>query len=412
MNALLRDYWKPVFAYIRAAWRKPVEDARDLTQAFFARLLEKGYLGTLRPDAGSFRGYLKTALRHFLVDAERAADARRPEKPILSLDLPLDHLEPGRPPPTNLQTTPTTVTGSARSWREPSTSFATSSARKARRTTTTSFAPTWSSPPSTGRGRAVPRTRTWRSASRSRRATSATGSPTVASFFAGSSSSGSGTPAPAGTTRHRNGRPSSGLSGNAEFLRNFRGFLSDDPLAGLGDAEARFAARAVEEGALRVDDLTACLREKGEVPLWDLLLKKGLLDETRIRLLREPPRPFPERVGRYRLLEPLGEGGQGVVFRARDEELGREVAVKMLKTAQVLSAGQVERFQREGRHTARLRHPNMSRSTTSATPATRCTTPWSSSPASPSIPPAASCGRASRRSRRSPAPSTTPTSRA
>jgi RNA polymerase sigma-70 factor (ECF subfamily) len=99
LNSLLRAYWKPVFAYVRAAWRKPAEDARDLTQAFFARVLEKNYLATLRPEAGSFRGYLKTALRHFLVDAERAADARGPGRPVLSLDLPLAQLEPVAPAP-------------------------------------------------------------------------------------------------------------------------------------------------------------------------------------------------------------------------------------------------------------------------------------------------------------------------
>lgn len=71
-----------------------------------------------------------------------------------------------------------------------------------------------------------------------------------------------------------------------------------------------------------------------------------------------PALPIKERrVGKYRLIEMLGEGGMGVVFRARDEELGREVALKMLKTAQAYSAGQMERFQREARNTARLRHP-------------------------------------------------------
>jgi len=75
------------------------------------------------------------------------------------------------------------------------------------------------------------------------------------------------------------------------------------------------------------------------------------------------PEPAPaepakdRRVGKYRLVELLGEGGMGVVFRARDEELGREVALKMLKTAQAYGAGQMERFQREARNTARLRHP-------------------------------------------------------
>jgi len=89
-------------------------------------------------------------------------------------------------------------------------------------------------------------------------------------------------------------------------------------------------------------------------------------DETRhptMGGLDADPEPAPalpvkeRRVGKYRLIEMLGEGGMGVVFRARDDELGREVALKMLKTAQAYSAGQMERFQREARNTARLRHP-------------------------------------------------------
>ena len=67
------------------------------------------------------------------------------------------------------------------------------------------------------------------------------------------------------------------------------------------------------------------------------------------------------RIGRYRLIEMIGEGGMGVVFRAVDDELGREVALKMLKTAQVYSATQMERFQREARNTARLSHPGIAR---------------------------------------------------
>ncbi len=93
LNALCRDYWKPVFAYIRASWRKPPEEAKDLTQAFFAKLLEKGYLARLRPDGGSFRGYLKQALKHFLIDAGRSEMVRKPIQPLLMFEIPADQLD-------------------------------------------------------------------------------------------------------------------------------------------------------------------------------------------------------------------------------------------------------------------------------------------------------------------------------
>jgi hypothetical protein len=69
--------------------------------------------------------------------------------------------------------------------------------------------------------------------------------------------------------------------------------------------------------------------------------------------------PHRDRIGRYRLFERLGEGGAGIVFRARDEELGRDIALKMLKTAQTFSDIQVERFLREARTAAQLRHPGI-----------------------------------------------------
>jgi RNA polymerase sigma-70 factor (ECF subfamily) len=74
LEALCRKYWKPVFAYIRVSWPGTrLQDAEDLTQAFFARLLEKRTIDRATPLRGSFRAYLKTALRHFLIDAHRAA---------------------------------------------------------------------------------------------------------------------------------------------------------------------------------------------------------------------------------------------------------------------------------------------------------------------------------------------------
>ncbi|MBI2900995.1 MAG: sigma-70 family RNA polymerase sigma factor [Planctomycetes bacterium] len=93
LGRLLQIYWKPVYAYVRLAWHKTVEDAKDLTQSFFALLLEKGHLGRVRPERGSFRGYLKTALKHFLINAEEAAAVRRGRRPLISLDAPESELE-------------------------------------------------------------------------------------------------------------------------------------------------------------------------------------------------------------------------------------------------------------------------------------------------------------------------------
>jgi len=100
LDALVRGYWKPVYAYVRAAWKKSVEDAKDLTQSFFTHLLEKDTMARVRPDRGSFRGYLKKALKHFLIDADRAKSAREPDRPVFSLEAApaeLERLGPAAP---------------------------------------------------------------------------------------------------------------------------------------------------------------------------------------------------------------------------------------------------------------------------------------------------------------------------
>ena len=61
--------------------------------------------------------------------------------------------------------------------------------------------------------------------------------------------------------------------------------------------------------------------------------------------------------GRYVLGEVLGTGGMATVWRATDEVLGREVAVKVLSPQYAADAGFVARFEREARQAARLSHP-------------------------------------------------------
>ncbi len=65
------------------------------------------------------------------------------------------------------------------------------------------------------------------------------------------------------------------------------------------------------------------------------------------------------RIGPYEVREPLGKGGMGEVFRARDTALGRDVALKFLPRAFAADADRLARFEREAQALASLNHPNI-----------------------------------------------------
>ncbi len=108
LERLCRSYWYPLYAFVR---RKgyPHEEAQDLTQGFFAKLLAKGYLAEADRERGKFRTFLLTSLTHFLANEwDRAKRLKRGgHLQLLSLEgeeeaeqryklEPADHVSPDR----------------------------------------------------------------------------------------------------------------------------------------------------------------------------------------------------------------------------------------------------------------------------------------------------------------------------
>ncbi len=73
---LCQVYWHPLYVFVRRQGYSP-HDAEDLTQEFFAKLLAKNYLATVREEKGKFRSFLLIALKRFLANARDRAMAKK-----------------------------------------------------------------------------------------------------------------------------------------------------------------------------------------------------------------------------------------------------------------------------------------------------------------------------------------------
>ena len=74
LEKLCRTYWRPIYGFVRRQGVEP-EQAKDLTQGFFALLLERRDLNTVRQEKGRLRSYLLASLKHFLTNERNRAMA-------------------------------------------------------------------------------------------------------------------------------------------------------------------------------------------------------------------------------------------------------------------------------------------------------------------------------------------------
>jgi RNA polymerase sigma factor (sigma-70 family) len=107
LEELCRTYWYPLYAFVRRQGHSR-EDAEDLTQGFFARLLEKNYLEGVSSDKGKFRSFLLMAVKRFMANEWDRANRQKRGGGIMPLSLdwqdadaryqinPVDHLSPDK----------------------------------------------------------------------------------------------------------------------------------------------------------------------------------------------------------------------------------------------------------------------------------------------------------------------------
>jgi len=88
LEAIAAAYWKPIYKYLRIRWGKSNEDAKDLTQDFFAKLFEKEYLDDFDPAKARLRTFLRICADRFVANESKAAKRlkRGGGAPHLSLD--------------------------------------------------------------------------------------------------------------------------------------------------------------------------------------------------------------------------------------------------------------------------------------------------------------------------------------
>src|SRR5438067_6076391 len=92
LSCLCALYWYPLYAYVRRCGHG-ADEAHDLTQEFFARLLEKDFLAAVDRGKGKFRSFLLAACKHFLSNERDKARTRKRGGGREPISIDVDHAE-------------------------------------------------------------------------------------------------------------------------------------------------------------------------------------------------------------------------------------------------------------------------------------------------------------------------------
>lgn len=98
LETLCETYWYPLYVYVRRRCQN-AEDARDITQSFFADLLRRDLIGTADPDRGRFRAYLLTACKRYMINESDKANAVKRGGQVCTLSLDFERAEARFPEP-------------------------------------------------------------------------------------------------------------------------------------------------------------------------------------------------------------------------------------------------------------------------------------------------------------------------
>jgi RNA polymerase sigma factor (sigma-70 family) len=93
LDVLISAYWKPVYKYIRLHWKKENEDAKDLTQEFFVRLVEKRLLDRFEPSRARLRTYLRVCVDGLVMNEDKAAQRLKRGGDVALLPLDFESAE-------------------------------------------------------------------------------------------------------------------------------------------------------------------------------------------------------------------------------------------------------------------------------------------------------------------------------